>query len=130
MAKSHLFDVINDLTQGKKRLIDQVGWKEYNPFMINRALSQYPDTVHDANEMNKYHELPKEIQHDFFFHRVSKGKRYSSWAKAGSLNNESIDLIKAYYGYSTQKAMDALEILTDEQLEAVALKMSTGGISK
>lgn len=130
MAKNHLFDVINDITFDKKRLIDQVGWKEYNPFMINRALSQYPDTVHQANEMNKFHELPNEMQHDFFFYGIPKAKRYTKWAKAGTLNNESIELVKSYYGYSTQKAMDALEILTTEQLEAVALKMSTGGIKR
>ena len=36
-----------------------------------------------------------------------------------TFNQNNLELVKQYYGYSTEKAQSVLEILTDEQLEYI-----------
>ena len=51
------FDFINDINTGKKDLINgsdnpELAEKIYSPFLTNRSLSYFSDTVSLANEMN------------------------------------------------------------------------------
>jgi len=99
--------------------------KDYAPYIINRCLSGHIDCVMYANEMNKYNFLPKRLQYDFFINIVRTKKRYSPW-----LNKEKIkdlDYVKRYYGYNNEKALQALSILSKEQLTFIKLKFETGG---
>ena len=40
---------------------------------------------------------------------------------------ENLDIVKKYYGYSTEKAKQAVSILSDEQLKSIRKKLDTGG---
>ena len=44
-----------------------------------------------------------------------------------TFNQNNLELVKQYYGYSTEKAQSALEILTDEQLEYIRKSFLKGG---
>ena len=47
------FEYVNSINYTKKDImIDDIAEKAYNPFMINRSLSYFNDTVAMANEMN------------------------------------------------------------------------------
>jgi hypothetical protein len=126
IKKKTPFDFANEIQFGKKRLIqDDQDEKEYNSFMVNRALSFGADTVIDANEMNCRPHIPKKMQFEFLLSKVRPRKRFNKWAKATPI--EHVDNVKQYYGYNTPKALDALRILTLEQLEIIASKLYTGG---
>jgi hypothetical protein len=99
--------------------------KSYMPFIVNRCLSFFPDTIIQVNEMNKNCQIDKKMQFDFLRGCIRKSKRYSPWIKENL--PESIDLIKEYFNYGNTKAKEALEILSDKDLEQIKIKLSKGG---
>jgi hypothetical protein len=78
-----------------------------------------------ANEMNRYHCLPKKMQYDFFINSLRKKKRFSPWLRQDKIKD--LDYVKQYYGFNNEKAKQALRILTKEQLTFIKSKFETGG---
>ena len=124
---TELKDWLNSINQSKKNLMneDPSSEKEYAPYIINRCLSGHIDCVMYANEMNKYNFLPKKLQYDFFINIIRKKKRFSPWLKQEK--NKDLEVVKSYYGYSNEKAKQALRILTKTQLDFIKSKLETGG---
>jgi hypothetical protein len=124
---TELKDWLNSINQTKKNLMneDPSSEKEYAPYIINRCLSGHIDCVMYANEMNKYNFLPKKLQYDFFINIIRKKKRFSPWLKQEK--NKDLEVVKSYYGYSNEKAKQALRILTKTQLDFIKSKLETGG---
>lgn len=106
-------------------MVDDVSEKAYVPFMINRGLSYFYDTVLFANEMNRNHHLSKRAQFSFFINSIRKKKRFSKWFK--STESEDLMIVKEYYGYNNAKAQSALAVLSEEQLKQLKQKLSKGG---
>ena len=101
------FEYLKAINETKKDvMVDDIAEKEYNPFIINRGLSFFRDTILYANEMNRYHHLDHRLQFDFFINIIKKKKRWSKWIKPQEVAN--LELIKEYYGYSNEKAKSAL----------------------
>ena len=123
-----LKDWLNTINQTKKNLIDEdVSLeKEYSPYIINRIFSGHLDAILFSNEMNRYHFLPKKMQYDFYLNTLRSKKRFSPWVRKDELKN--LELVKSYYGYSTEKAKQALPLLTDKQLTFISKKLDTGGL--
>jgi hypothetical protein len=120
------FDFLNDINYDKKNImIDDITEKQYSSFMVNRGLSYFNDTVLMANEMNVHHHLDNRLQFDFFINIVRKRKRFSKWFKPESISD--VEVVKAYYGYSNEKARQVLTLLTKEQLEELKKKVYKGG---
>jgi hypothetical protein len=124
---AELKDYLNSINQTKINLMDEDSSleKQYLPYVINKCLSGFLDTVLIANEMNLYCNLDKKLQYDFFINIIRPKKRFSPWLK--KQNDNSLELIKQYYGYNDEKAKSALKILTREQLEFIKSKMNRGG---
>jgi hypothetical protein len=121
------FDFINAINTTKENLFeDPQAHKDYSAFMVNRGLSYFPDTVLYANEMNRHPSIPKDWQFSFFLNTISKKKRFSKWAKKDN-ETKSIQLVKEYYGYSTEKAKEALSVLSPEHLNMIEEKLYKGG---
>lgn len=121
------FDFINAINTTKHNLFeDPQAEKDYSAFMVNRGLSYFPDTVFYANEMNRHSSIPKQWQFSFLLNTISKKKRFSKWAKKDS-ETKSIQLVKEYYGYSTEKAKEALSVLSPEHLTMIEEKLYKGG---
>jgi len=124
---TELKDWLNSINQTKKNLIDEDPSleKEYNPYIVNRIYSGHLDSIMFANEMNKYSFLSKKIQYDFYLNSLRSKKRFSPWLRKDKIKD--LDYVKRYYGYSNEKAQQALKILTKEQLNFIRLKFETGG---
>jgi hypothetical protein len=98
----------------------------YNPFFTNKALSQHVDCIMHVAVLNMYPQLPKRIQYDYYFHAIRKLKRsYGKWGKLKE--DDEIDTIMAYHGYSYTKAKQVAGILTKSQLSYLKKKMDVGG---
>ena len=125
--KMELKDWLNSINQTKRNLIDEdpAIEKEYPPYIINRCYTGHLDAVMYANEMNKYNFLPKKMQYDFFINILRVKKRFSPWLRKDEIKD--LDSVKRYYGYSNEKAKQALRILTKEQLNFIKSKFETGG---
>ena len=122
-----LKDWLNSINQTKKNLIDEDSLleKEYPPYIINRCFSGHLDAVMFANEMNRYAFLPKKMQYDFYLNSLRKKKRFSPWRRKDKVDD--LEIVKRYYGYSNEKALQALKILNKEQLNFIRSKFETGG---
>ncbi len=120
------FEYVNAINYTKKDImIDDVTEKGYAPYMINRQLSYFPDTVLAANEMNRNHHLDNRLQFDFFINIVRKRKRFSKWHKPETVSD--LEAVKKYYGYSNEKARQVLSLLTTDQINELKNKVMTGG---
>ena len=104
---------------------DAVAEKDYLPFMVNRGLSYFQDTIALANEMNRYHDIDKKMQYEFFINIVRPRKRFSKWFKKEE--DSDIEAVKEYYGYNNQRASQALSILSQEQLQIIKSRLDKGG---
>ena len=125
--KIELKDWLNSINQNKKNIMDEdpSSIKEYAPYIINRCLSGHIDCLMYANEMNKFSSLDKKLQYDFFINIIRKKKRFSPWLKQEKIKD--LEIVKSYYGYSNEKAKQALRILTKTQLDFIKSKLETGG---
>ena len=120
------FEYVNAINMTKKNImVDDIAEKQYVPYMTNRSLSYFNDTVLIANEMNINHHLDNRLQFDFFINIIRKRKRFSKWFKPESQSD--VEVVKAYYGYSNEKARQVLSLLTKEQLEVLKKKVDKGG---
>lgn len=120
------FDFLNSINMTKKDLMeDPETENQYVPFVVNRSLSYFPDTVALANEMNKYHHLDNRLQYSFLINIIRKRKRFSKWVKPELENN--IEKVKEYYGYSMDKARQVMPLLSTDELNIIINKVDKGG---
>lgn len=121
------FDFLNSINYTKENLfVDPQAKKDYEPFIVNRGLSYFHDTVFAANEMNRYSNIPEDWQFFFLLNTITKKKRFSKWSKPDK-ETESLKLVKTYFGYSNERAKEALGVLSDDQLKMIEEKLNKGG---
>lgn len=121
----NIFDIVNTLSYGKdEELKEHPDFERtYAPFMVNRAFSNYPDTVLWANEANRFpYEMPKSVQFDFYFHALNRKKRFSKWAKKSK--DSDIELISTFYNISHRRAMEIRDLV---DMDHIKEKLYTGG---
>ncbi len=75
--------------------------------------------------MNRLLHLDKKLQFDFLLNSLRKRKRFSPWLRKEDIKD--FDCVKSYYGYSNEKALQALKILTKTQIDFIRSKLETGG---
>jgi len=127
---SNPFDYINAINTSKKNLMrgsknDRLAEKSYSPFLTNRALSYHLDTIGVANEMNQRHHTDNLLQFEYLLNTVRPKKRFAKWVKKD--NEGDLSVVKEYYGYNDSKALQALSILSSEQLIKIRKTLEKGG---
>ena len=125
------FDFVNAINSySKKDLLadDPECEKLYNPFVINRALSYFSDTIIYANEINQYNFLDNKLQNSYLLNIVRPSKRFAKWVK--KQDNSDIGIVMEYFGYSYEKAIQALSILSSDQLTIIKNKLAKGGANE
>ena len=122
-----LKDYLYSINQSKKNILDDDidAERKYPAYVVNRCLSSFTDTVLYSNEMNRNSHLPLKMQYDFLINSVKPRKRFSPWARKDSI--DYLDVVKEYYGYNDDKALQALRILTKDQLDKITYLLRKGG---
>ena len=123
-----LKDYLNTINYQKTNLLDtddEMWEKKYPPFIINKCLAPFPDTIMLVNEMNLHNHLDKKLQFDFLLNSIRTRKRYTPWLKASKQKN--LEYVKEYYGYNNEKAKSALKILNDDQIKTIKDSLNKGG---
>jgi|TARA_A200000159_G_scaffold123329_1_gene117900 hypothetical protein len=124
-----LKDYLKAINETKEPLLDSDDktWeKKFPPFVINRCLSMFYDTIMHSNEMNGLHFLPKRMQFHYLINSIRKKKRFGGkWLSQSKLKN--LDVVKEYYGYSNNKAKEILNLLSDGQIEELKMSLTKGG---
>jgi hypothetical protein len=130
---SNPFDYVNTITLSKKNMMrdsenDALAEKGYNGFLVNKALSYFPDTLLHANLMNQYHQLDNRPQYEFLLNSIRPKKRFAKWVK--DVGDKDLDLVCEYYKCNKNLAKDYLSLLSSEQLKIMEQQLETGGIKK
>ncbi len=124
--KMNLSEVLNAINYDKTPLLeDDLQEKAYVPFVINRSLSYFPDTILYANQVNHYNQLDKKMQFDYLRLSLRPRKRFSKWIK--SQEEDDLQLIKDHYNYSNERATEVLRVLTPNQIEDIRSLYEYGG---
>jgi len=118
-----LKDWLNSINFTKEDLSENI--KDYPSFIINKCMSGHIDTIMFANEMNMAHHLSKDMQYKFYINILRKKKRFAPWLRKNDIDD--ISVIQKYYGYSFEKAQQALKILSTEQIDYIKSKLDLGG---
>lgn len=124
------FDFVNSINFTKKDLMsgtenDELAEKGYAPFIVNKSLSYFPDTLLYANEVNMLAHIDNKLQYHYLLNSIRPAKRFSKWAKKE--DSDDLEVVKEYYGYSNDKAYQALSILSKDQLKLIKEKLQQGG---
>ena len=117
-----LKEYLKAINTSKERLMDSEDeqWeKKYPPFIVNKCLSPFPDTIQLVNEIDK------KLQFDFLLNTLRTRNRYTPWLKAKK--EKDLECVKEYYGYGNEKAKSALNILNNEQIKTIKDSLNKGG---
>jgi len=121
------FDIISIISEHKPYTWSDEMEKDYAPYMINKGLGQFADTVLIANQMNRMSSLDKKLQMDFLYGTVRKGKRFSKWAKAPK--DELAEVLVEVFGYSRQYAGTVVDMFSEEQMLELKSRLNKGGMA-
>lgn len=103
--------------------------KQYQPFIVNRCLGSFPDTILMVNEANMRPQMDKDIQFQFLLNTIRKRKRFAKWLKAEKL--DGLDAVKSYYEVGDAKARKLLDIIDEKELGRIKdLTSPKGGREK
>lgn len=120
------FDFINSISHTKDYLmVDDLSEKEYVPFLINKGLSYFPDTILYSNEMNMRAFIDNKLAYDYYLNTIRPRKRFSKWHKREKLDH--IEVIMEYYKCNYSKALEYSKVLNDEQLIIIKKSLFKGG---
>lgn len=126
------FDFVKSINYKKNDLleddVEQQKEREYVPYIVNKALSYTCDTVLHSNEMNYRPFLDKKLQYHYLLNSVRPKNRFGKWLKAE--NDEKIEVIKEYYGYSNEKAIQVASIFSDNDINFLKAQLSKGGLKE
>jgi len=123
-----LKEYLKAINQTKETLMDSedVMWeKKYSPFITNRCLYPFSDTILLVNEMNIYNGLDHKLQFHFLLNSIRSRKRFAPWLKTSKIKN--LEIVKEYFGYSNQRAKEVLNVLTDENISYMETSLNKGG---
>lgn len=121
------FDFVNAINSPKKQdLITENPdcEREYVPFLVNKSLSYFADSIMYSNAMNLHNSLENKLQFHYLLNSLRPAKRFSKWVKRDE--NDDLEIVKTYYGYSTSKAKQALHLLSSQQISILREKLQGG----
>ena len=69
------------------------------------------------------------MQFHYFINSIRKKRRFGGkWLSQKKVKD--LEVIKEYYGYSNPKAKEALNLLSDDQIDNIYLSLKKGGRKK
>lgn len=117
-------ELIPSILQNKQNVLENE--KDYPAYIVNRAISFHYDCVMQANEMNRYPNLPGTMQYHYLLNTIRGYKRpFRPWQKRETIDD--LEAVKEYYGYSNEKAKDVMGLLNADQMEELKNRIHKGG---
>ena len=92
-VKASLKEYLNAINHTKERLLDSEDeeWeKKYPPFIVNKCVYPFQDTIMLVNEINQLPHLDKKLQFDFLLNSIRSRKRFTPWIEGEKLKTWSM----------------------------------------
>tara|TARA_B100000900_G_C20587968_1_gene720442 strand:+ start:1680 stop:2057 length:378 start_codon:yes stop_codon:yes gene_type:complete len=112
-----LTEYLNSINYEKNNIFlndPELAEKNYLPYVINRCLSYFTDTILHANQMNMHSDLSGKMQYDYYMETIRKRKRFSKWIK--NEITDDLQLVMDEFKCSAPKAKNILPLLSDEYI--------------
>ena len=124
------FDYVNTINTTKKNMMrgsenDELAERGYNPWIVNNALSYFPDTILHSNLMNINHHIPTRPQYEFFLSSLRPKKRFAKWVKEEV--NDDLELVMKYFEFNRSNARDVMSLLTVDDINEIRALYEEGG---
>ena len=124
------FDYVKSINQTKENLMrgsenDDLSEREYQPYLTNRSLSYFIDTILLANEMNMREFADKKLQYEYLLNSVRSRKRFAKWIKPET--DDDLQTVMEYCQCSLPKAREYLTVLSNDQISIMKKKIEKGG---
>ena len=126
MTKIKLGEWLTSINHSKVNIMTDDNQSQYVPFVINRAMSNFADTIFWSNEMNRLHSLSKPMQYDYLRLSARKSKRYAKWHKPKK--DKQVEILCEYYGCNIERAREMASLLTDIQITEIEKRLYKGGL--
>lgn len=125
------FDYVNSIIKSKNNMMrdtanDDLAEKDYPSYLVNKALSYYPDTLLHANLVNTNHHLDNRPQYEFLLNSIRPKKRFVEWVKPN--DSEDLNIVCAFYKCNHERGREYLSLLSSDQLDMIKKQLETGGI--
>jgi hypothetical protein len=111
MTPFDIIKIINEKTLTDKETVIS----NYDAWIINKGMSNIMGTIMFAHEMSANSHLPKDMQFDFYYYGIPKGKRFGKWNKEDTTNNELINIICMILKVNRTIAKRYLALLSEEE---------------
>ena len=123
------FDYVNSISHKKNDMMqgtdnDELSEQLYKPYVVNKALSYYTDTIFFANQANQLHHCDNRLQYDYLLNSIKPKRRFSKWVKRE--DNDEIEMIKIYFNYSEKKARQVYNLLSSDQINNIRNELVRG----
>jgi hypothetical protein len=127
-----LTDWIKSVTHNKTDLIGNSEYpemveKQYLPFIMNKILGRFADTILHANEMNMNHHLSNDAQYRYYLNVLRPKNRYKKKHDKDKKLEDNLALVQRYYVCNKTVARQYLNVIGKEGLEHIKEKMNVGG---
>jgi len=128
---NRIWKILDDIKIYKKGTLleDPAYKKDFNAFVLLRALSMDEDLVPYVNIANEYQgSLSKEQFYKFLVKLIPKTKKRPRWIKNSAFDTPEIKDIMNFYGCNRREALIYHERFGEEWAEEISLTM--GGLRK
>ena len=119
--------LLSDVSYDKKNLImsEPERLKDWSPFLANMMLSLHKDAILFVNEVNCRPRITPKQHYLYLLYALPKAKRFAK--KTNPKKAAKIEVIREYYNYSMTKALEVVDLLSDEDIKRMKKSMNKGG---
>jgi hypothetical protein len=118
---------LTDISYVKSGIIDQDGaTDDYSPYIINEVLSRFSDCIFHVNAVNRYPNMNKKAHFKYLMYSLRSRKRFDVFDKP--VIHPDFEVVQEYYNYSYEKTLEALKILTPDNIEIIKQRSDPGKV--
>lgn len=121
------WELLKDVSEKKENIIkrDPERIKDWNPYAVNMVLSLHKDAILFVNEVNCRPKITPMQHYKYLFYALPKARRFAKKAKPKRM--EKLEVIRAYYDYNMTRALEVVDLLSDDDIKVMKQKLYKGG---
>lgn len=114
--KFNQFDAFSSLLKGKEIPLNEQ--QQINSYLMLRWLSGDQRTLHAANQVNLYYDIPVDVQYKMFRQMLHGKLNFIKYPKGSKVQSpENLELIQKHYNVSADKAIEMSELISKEEIK-------------
>lgn len=126
---AQLFDYLKSLTSKNPRYCGEE-LINYNPWMVNRFLTDIPELLPVLEEINGGYNLTYQQHYDLLFEVIPKSKRFLKYNLKKENKEKDLTYVMEYYQVNYEVAKSYVELIAKDELKQIKDHFEKRGITK